>query len=294
MSVSIAWLGVSTFRVHAGDLVVYLDAYIERVPAAPPVGVSIGDIDRADFVIVGHSHFDHVWGAERIAVNTGATIVGSYETARIMYAAGVPREQVMPVSGGEPVRLSDDVLLRVFPGLHSCIWASAPHGGADEACLGDTGVSHQERMARLGSRGGARRSDGAVAEHLRASAQGAWGDGGALAYLLETPEGTIFWNDTSGAWTGMLRGIKADVAILAAAGRANVDGEPVQGSMAGFVADEAELLRPDRVVLCHHDDWMPPFTRALDPEPIAAELKRRGAHAELLELDYNEDRRVLG
>ncbi len=44
-----------------------------------------------------------------------------------------------------------------------------------------------------------------------------------------------------------------DVALLAAAGRGNVNGEPMQGSLAGFIATEVDLIRPGKVALCHHD-----------------------------------------
>ena len=41
-------------------------------------------IDACDWILVGHSHFDHLWGAERITRNTAARLVGSYETIRVM------------------------------------------------------------------------------------------------------------------------------------------------------------------------------------------------------------------
>jgi L-ascorbate metabolism protein UlaG (beta-lactamase superfamily) len=72
------WLGCATFRLTVADLVVFLDAYIDRVPSAPPVGVTTGDVERADWIVVGHSHFDHLWGAETIARNTGARILASW------------------------------------------------------------------------------------------------------------------------------------------------------------------------------------------------------------------------
>ena len=46
-----------------------------------------------------------------------------------------------------------------------------------------------------------------------------------------------------------MRDLRPDVAILAAAGRGNIDGEPIQGSLAEFMAREADLLRPRRVIL---------------------------------------------
>ena len=81
MTASLDWLGCATFRLRIGRLVVFLDAYIDRVPSAPPVGTSVAEIDRADWIIVGHSHFDHLYGAERIALQTEWPSIGSPKAA---------------------------------------------------------------------------------------------------------------------------------------------------------------------------------------------------------------------
>ena len=78
MAATLDWLGCATFRLTVDDLVVFLDAYMDRVPSAPAVGLTTGEVDRADWIVVGHSHFDHLWGAETIARNTGAKVLGSY------------------------------------------------------------------------------------------------------------------------------------------------------------------------------------------------------------------------
>ena len=287
MAATLDWLGCATFRLTIDDLVVFLDAYVDRVPSAAPVGLTIDEIDRADWILVGHSHFDHLYGAERIARRTGATIVGSYESVRVMQAQGIPEAQLMPVAGGETVRLSADVVVKVFPSQHSCVWSHRAMKQSDEVCLGDLGVTYQEQQARMRELfGWLATLGGDVQAHLRASAQGALGDGGALVYLLDTPEGSLLYQDTSGAWTGILRDLRPDVAILAAAGRGNFDGEPVQGSLAQFVAREVEWLRPRRVLLGHHDDWLPGFSRAVDVAPICAEIAKRAPETELVETGY--------
>jgi hypothetical protein len=123
-------------------------------------------------------------------------------------------------------------------------------------------------------------------EHIRGSA-GSTNDGGPLAYLIETAHGSIFYQDTSGCWTGVLAELRADVAILAASGRANVDGEPIQGSMAQFIAREASMLGAKTVVLGHHDDWMPPVTNSdFDMEPVRRELASAAPGAKLIEHGY--------
>lgn len=292
MDVHLEWLGVSTFRLTLGSTVVFLDAYMDRVPSAPPVGLSSAEVDRADYILVGHSHFDHLYGAATIAGNTGATIVGSYESVRLMSDAGIPEAQLLAVSGGEPLELGAQIRVRVFPSLHACIWASSGRT-ADEECLGDLGVAHQERVQRLSTRS----ARGSTSEEIRAhmATTGPWprGDGGALAYLIETPEGSIVWKDTSGHWSALLPPLRPDVALLAAAGRGNVDGEPLQGRLSDFIAREVRLLEPRRLLLCHHDNWMPPFTREMDVGPIRSSLTTAAPGTEMVEVDYLDPYPVL-
>ncbi|NIR62071.1 MAG: hypothetical protein GWO02_22600, partial [Gammaproteobacteria bacterium] len=64
---------------------------------------------------------------------------------------------------------------------------------------------------------------------------------GALDYLIETPDGNVLFQDSMGYWTGLYANIPVDYAVLAAAGRGNIDGEPVQGAVEHFVARELEL-----------------------------------------------------
>ncbi|HEU0021603.1 MAG TPA: MBL fold metallo-hydrolase [Dehalococcoidia bacterium] len=296
MTVTLDWLGVATFRLTVDDQVIFLDAYMDRVAGAPAVGLKVADVDRADHVLIGHSHFDHLWGAERIAHNTGATIIGSHETVRLMQLEEVPEAQLMAVSGGERIRLSDNVTVRVFPSQHSCIWSRS--GAPEEVCLGDQQVTLQERQYRLKERAAQRATSDLprmadVVAHRRACTQSPRAEGGAYAYLIETAEGSILWKDTSGHWTGILRDLRPDVAILAASGRGNIDGEPIQGSLAQFMAREADLLRPGKIVLCHHDDWNPPVTRPTDVAPIRQELARQSPHVELVEMGYLEDYPIL-
>ena len=295
MKATLDWYGCATFRLTAGELVVFLDAYIDRVEGATGTGLTADDIDRCDFVVVGHSHFDHLWGAERIARRTGATIIGSFETVRVMESQGVPLAQLMPVAGGERIRLAPEVSVSAYPSLHSCVWSHGTAPGTGEVCVGDLGVMYQERQERLAGLGSFLGSLGpAVTEHLRVSDQAVRGDGGALVYVFDTPDGQLFYQDTSGHWTGIVHGLRPDVAIIAAAGRGNIDGEPIQGSLAQFVARQAALLRPRRVVLGHHDDWFPGFSAGTDLTPIREELTRFTPGVVLEELSYLDGHDVFG
>ncbi len=288
MRITLDWLGTATFRLTIDGVVLFLDAYMDRVAAATPVGMRTADVTRADFVLVGHSHFDHLAGAEIIAQNTGAKIIGSNETCRVMRERGVPGAQLLASQGGERHRLADGITVRVFPSLHACIWIHTGAASSQEE-TGYTGLTQDERAAQHGLPqriAAAAADDPEIMKHIRASA-GSSSDGGALAFLVETPTGSVFFQDTSGCWTGVLAQLHADVAILAAIGRANVDGEPIQGSIAQFVALEAALLGAKTVFLGHHDNWMPPVTTAgFDADPVRRELSTAAPGARLIEQDY--------
>ncbi len=295
MTTTLDWYGCATFKLRTAGLDIFLDAYIDRASNADGPGVRTEEIDACDWIVVGHSHFDHLYGAERIAMQTGAKIIGSYESVRVMEEAGVPLDQMICVAGGETVDLGNDVKVSVYPSQHSCVWSHEQMNSPETVCIGDLGVTWQEQRARfeelvkyLGSQ-----IPPASIEHLAASHQGDRGDGGALIYVFDTPDGRILYQDTSGHWSGIIDGLAPDVAILAAAGRGNIDGEPIQGSLAQFVARQADLLGARRLVLGHHDNWLPGFSIETDIAPIRDELARVVPATELLELQYLDATPIL-
>ena len=67
-----------------------------------------------------------------------------------------------------------------------------------------------------------------------------------------------------------------------------------RGSRAHFGGRQAQLLDVRRVILCHHDDWLPGFSVDTDLGPIKEELARTAPGAELLELGYVDETPILG
>jgi L-ascorbate metabolism protein UlaG (beta-lactamase superfamily) len=301
MGVTLDWLGCATFRLQIDEFVIFLDGYIDRVPSAPSVGISAAEVDRADAILVGHAHFDHIAGAELIARNTGARVVCSTESARMLANAGVDESKLLPSQGGERHNLTSGIVVTTFPSLHSCVWVGDVEaggmeaGGTDTIVTGHLGLTEDERAAVQAEHPYGADADpellAQMQEHIASSLHSDH-TGGALAYLIETPYGSIFYHDTSGCWTGVVRDLQPDFAIVAMAGRANIDGEPIQGSLAQFVGRMADMLRPQRMVLGHHDDWMPPVTSDGTSEesmaPVRAELARIVPRMELLEVGYLE------
>ena len=292
MTVTLDWLGCATYRLSVDGLVIFLDTFMDRVSTAPTVGLTNAEVTEADFVLIGHAHFDHLAGADVIAKATGAKVIGSFESMRVLREAGVPEEQLIGSQGGEHHRLNEDVTVKVFPSLHSCIWTRAAAPGTE--LTGDLGLTQAERAevrASMGTPGRRRELDPALAtemRELRENAVSSNSDGGALDYLITTPQGTIYFQDSMGYWTGVMSSVQTDIAILAASGRGNIDGEPIQGSVEQFVAGEVQMLQPKQVILGHHDNWMgmPDTPDIADLSPVHDELKRVAPDVEVIELAY--------
>ncbi len=147
MKITLSWYGVSTFKLEIDQYTIFLDTYMDRVPEADDVGLKSKDVKKADYILIGHSHFDHMWGADIIGKNTGAEIIGSYETIRIMSEEGVDEKQLIPVAGGESIQISKDIRIKVLPSQHSCIWAKS--GSSDDICLGDLNLDIRQRMKNV-------------------------------------------------------------------------------------------------------------------------------------------------
>jgi L-ascorbate metabolism protein UlaG (beta-lactamase superfamily) len=291
---TIEWFGCTTFRIRVAGLTLFFDTYLDRPPSITDVGLTSSQVDSADFAFVSHAHYDHMLGADTIALHTGATIVGSYEAMRVLRDNEVPPAQLLAVSGGETIDCGHDVRVRVFPSLHSCLFAKADPDSS-VACIGDLGVSQQERAARVAKlfESVPTIAPDLAAHLLAADTHSSRADGGPLNYLLETPDGSILLNSSSGYWSGLMRDLRPDVAVLALAGRPNVDGEPHQGSLASYVVAEVELVRPGKVVFCHHDELMPPVFPGVDTGEALASLARDANYARHVAMPYSEPVSIL-
>ncbi len=58
-------------------------------------------ITRADFILIHHTHFDHMGDIPYIAKKTGAKVIGTETAMMILRAYGIPEDQLYAVAGGE-------------------------------------------------------------------------------------------------------------------------------------------------------------------------------------------------
>lgn len=82
-------------------------------------------------------------------------------------------------------------------------------------------------------------------------------DGGQLMFNFKIGEKALLWSAHLGGYEGILKELqpKPDIAIMAIAGRANLNGRPFDGSAAEFAAMKVGWLgNPAQVIWCLHDE----------------------------------------
>lgn len=136
----LTWFGHAAFRiVTPKGKILYLDPWLNNPmnPAAGKDKDALAGIDKADYILITHGHFDHVGDSVALAKKTGARLVTNFELGSNMAKLlGYPKEQMgfdtLMNIGGE-IRIADgEVTVAMVPAIHSS-GLQNPHAGPDEA-----------------------------------------------------------------------------------------------------------------------------------------------------------------
>ncbi len=102
--------GYANFELVYNGQVLLLDAAFDRGSIFPPLGFTVPDVTRANAILIGHGHGDHMSDAAAVANRTKAIVVGAPLTAEKLLTQSVPPAQVRRVTGrgGEVVELPGD------------------------------------------------------------------------------------------------------------------------------------------------------------------------------------------
>jgi L-ascorbate metabolism protein UlaG (beta-lactamase superfamily) len=139
--INLKYFGTAGWEITDGTITVLVDPYISRVKLGAGPSVSAEDdrptvmrddiyvsdtllidslIAGADFILVHHSHFDHLADVPYIARKTGAKVIGTETTCNILKAYGIDGDQLYPVKGGEDYQF-ENFSVRVIPSIHSAL-----------------------------------------------------------------------------------------------------------------------------------------------------------------------------
>ncbi len=130
--VSFKWFGTNGWEISFGNKIILFDPWFSRgvqtgflsgkFDSKTPLKVEDGLIDqhiaRADQILIGHGHWDHLADIPYIQKKTNAQVIGSETHANLMRAYGIAEGKIVQVKGGEYMQF-DGYTVEVFPGLHS-------------------------------------------------------------------------------------------------------------------------------------------------------------------------------
>jgi L-ascorbate metabolism protein UlaG (beta-lactamase superfamily) len=226
--VTLTYLGTAGFIVEHAGRVVVLDPFVTRpslartlgYPLRPDVARVARYIPRADDVLVGHAHYDHILDAPAVCHATGARLIGSSATCMVGRAAGLPESRMLQTSGREAIACGP-ITVRGLPSIH------ARAVGGRVPLPGDI-VAPPPWPARF--------------HELR--------HGLVLDWFLDTGSLRIVHIDSADFLPAELEGVRADVVCLCAVGRQH---------RPGYTREIVETLQARWVIPCHWDTMITPI-----------------------------------
>lgn len=141
--VDLTWFSNTNWFFETGNTRILMDGFITRLPRPPkrpdlsdpetlsmpamtPDTAAVRRVIRAligtkklNYIISGHSHFDHSFDTAVLAKLTGAHIIGPRSTCLQAFAQGIPESQCTIVEGGETFDLGSGLSVGVVVWHHS-------------------------------------------------------------------------------------------------------------------------------------------------------------------------------
>jgi len=141
-AVTLRYLGTAGWEISDGRTIILIDPYLSRLHRTTPNDdVLPGDtrptfaatdaaqsdaatidahIQRADFMLITHTHADHALDLAYIARKTGATVIGTESTRNVARAYGIAADKVIVGRGGDDLEFGA-WSVRIIPSLHGIL-----------------------------------------------------------------------------------------------------------------------------------------------------------------------------
>lgn len=256
--VRIKYLGTAGFIVETPTRTLVIDPFLTRpglfttafLPLVPDIAKIRQHVPRADDVLVGHAHHDHVLDAPDLCKLTGARLIGSPDVANVGRAAGLAEDRIVTTTGREDIACGS-CTVRGLPSRHGRVYGRV-------TLPGDVPVPPPWPPRMF---------------HLR--------HGLVLNWWIDADGVRIVHVDSADYIESELDGLTADIVCLCAIGRQY---------RPRYVEDIVRRLRPKVVIPCHWDLFTTPIEAApwllpgVDLEGMNDEIRAAGADPVVLPL----------
>jgi L-ascorbate metabolism protein UlaG (beta-lactamase superfamily) len=261
------WYGTSNFELNFRDRVVLLDTFFDRGPRMRPLGFSPDEVVRADAILIGHPHYDHMSDAAQVARATGAPVVIHPLGADTLVRGGLSHDRIHSVAGlgaGEVIEFPE-FTLRVIHGFHSDLTHPEQRTSLDalvqarqvwESDLAPLTEQEKQRTAEIQQRG-------SWAPEVFTEA--------TMCLVIDVDNYRIVYRDSGGRVSAEEDAFfdaepGCDLAIVGFVGRPLVRRQLSEATMPLIAR-----YQPKVVVPCHHDDLYPVFID-MPTEPLKMQV----------------------
>lgn len=256
----LTWFGTAGFRIKTGEHITLIDPYFSRNDkASPRQSLKPSDIQAGDVILISHGHFDHIYDVPAIVSNTGAKVYCGKGIAETLIRNGMEKTQIHEVnSDGENFN---------FNGIYAQAYFSQ-HVKFDRWLIFKTLARINFRFFRY------------------------------LPLLREYPEGQVL------SWRLMVEG--KVIHHFGSAGStpdelSRLDHQPtdillvpLQGhsDITQIAHKYVTALQPKVIIPHHQDDFFPPISITVDPQPLAELVKQTNPDTEIKILEINEPLKI--
>lgn len=127
----LTWHGHSCFTLRTDDgTTVLFDPWLDENPLAD---IGADDLERVDYVLVSHGHFDHFADCIKVAKKHDATVVSTFELVSFAQTQGVEKGHGMNIGGAFDFPFGR---VKLTPALHTGSVAGDDEGAFTTDCSG--------------------------------------------------------------------------------------------------------------------------------------------------------------
>lgn len=257
------WLGVTGYEITDGQTTLITDPAMTRPQALSLVTQKVKPdepqskkwVPKADFILINHSHYDHIVDMPEIALRTKALVVGSQSTCNLAVSRGVPKSQTKVVKGGDQFKLGS-FEIQVISGRHTAI-------------LGQSNPM-----------------PGVIPEDAKKSLWfWQYTQDGVLQYHIKGGGTSLWFHPAITHKDGQMRSLKAENIIV------GINGEPIgPGKMEPMILESGAK----RMIPTHFDNFFQPLSKGLcimpsiDLDEVRTHMMNGKKDRQWIVLDYNE------
>ncbi|MGZ5853239.1 MAG: MBL fold metallo-hydrolase [Xanthobacteraceae bacterium] len=255
-ALAIRWTGFSNFELAYGGKIILLDAYFDRGSNYVPLRFAAADVKKADVILIGHAHFDHMSDAASVGLRTGAVIVGAPVTTEKLKSQFVPDAQIRTVTGkGEEILKFDGFTVQPILGRHG-----QPDKHITEVMEGALNSLTQKETPEQEAEEKTIMARGTFDPRIIAE--------GTIAYLITFDDGfRVIYRDSGGRVTDYEKAAMKDIGGVDLALVA-VSADFLNPLTAQQALEHVRLYKPDVMMPAHHDAGFSghtPLWRATEP-----------------------------